>query len=61
MIDARQLTKRYGAKTAVDGLDFLDVSPGTTLAPTRQAWYAGNADYRYAPTGSDITRRWGLR
>ncbi|MFF3593207.1 ATP-binding cassette domain-containing protein [Streptomyces sp. NPDC002387] len=28
MIDARQLTKRYGAKTAVDGLDFL-VKPGT--------------------------------
>ncbi|MGW6358566.1 ABC transporter ATP-binding protein [Streptomyces sp. NPDC055092] len=28
MIDARQLTKRYGEKTAVDGLDFV-VKPGT--------------------------------
>ncbi|GGN32213.1 ABC transporter ATP-binding protein [Streptomyces fuscichromogenes] len=28
MIDARQLTKRYGDKTAVDGLDFV-VKPGT--------------------------------
>ncbi|WP_327575873.1 MULTISPECIES: ATP-binding cassette domain-containing protein [unclassified Streptomyces] len=28
MIDARQLTKRYGGKTAVDGLDFV-VKPGT--------------------------------
>ncbi|MGW5349787.1 ABC transporter ATP-binding protein [Streptomyces sp. NPDC004031] len=28
MIDARQLTKRYGEKTAVDGLDFT-VRPGT--------------------------------
>ena len=28
MIDARQLTKRYGEKTAVDGLEFL-VKPGT--------------------------------
>ena len=28
MIDARQLTKRYGEKTAVDGLDFT-VKPGT--------------------------------
>ncbi|MER8018245.1 ABC transporter ATP-binding protein [Streptomyces griseoluteus] len=28
MIDARQLTKRYGEKTAVDGLDFV-VRPGT--------------------------------
>src|SRR5215831_13477899 len=27
MIEARQLTKRYGDKTAVDGLDFL-VKPG---------------------------------
>lgn len=28
MIDARQLTKRYGEKTAVDGLDFV-VKPGS--------------------------------
>jgi ABC-2 type transport system ATP-binding protein len=28
MIDARQLTKKYGEKTAVDGLDFV-VKPGT--------------------------------
>ncbi|MFJ3799281.1 ATP-binding cassette domain-containing protein [Streptomyces sp. NPDC090088] len=28
MIDARQLTKRYGEKTAVDGLEFV-VKPGT--------------------------------
>ncbi|MFF9363780.1 ABC transporter ATP-binding protein [Streptomyces griseoluteus] len=28
MIDARRLTKRYGEKTAVDGLDFV-VKPGT--------------------------------
>lgn len=28
MIDARQLSKRYGEKTAVDGLDFV-VKPGT--------------------------------
>ncbi|MFE6156365.1 ATP-binding cassette domain-containing protein [Streptomyces sp. NPDC057889] len=28
MIDAQQLTKRYGEKTAVDGLDFV-VKPGT--------------------------------
>ncbi|MGY1496762.1 ABC transporter ATP-binding protein [Streptomyces sp. QTS52] len=28
MIDARQLTKKYGDKTAVDGLDFV-VKPGT--------------------------------
>ncbi|MER6983763.1 ATP-binding cassette domain-containing protein, partial [Streptomyces carpinensis] len=28
MIEARQLTKRYGEKTAVDGLDFV-VKPGT--------------------------------
>ncbi|MER7188412.1 ATP-binding cassette domain-containing protein, partial [Streptomyces hyaluromycini] len=28
MIDARQLTKRYGEKTAVDSLDFV-VKPGT--------------------------------
>src|SRR5436190_3535649 len=28
MIDARRLTKKYGEKTAVDGLDFV-VKPGT--------------------------------
>lgn len=38
MIDARQLTKKYGQKTAVDGLDFV-VQPGTAtgfLGPNRQ-------------------------
>jgi len=39
MIEARQLTKRYGDKTAVDGVDFT-VRPGLT-EPWRSAipWY----------------------
>ncbi len=39
MIEAQQLTKRYGEKTAVDGLDFT-VRPGTVtgfLGPTARA------------------------
>ena len=40
MIEARQLTKRYGEKTAVDGLDFT-VKPGTvdraSSGPTARA------------------------
>jgi filamentous hemagglutinin family protein len=53
-LDPAFFTQSGFSSYAIDGLDFLDVSAGTTVAPSRQSWYAANANYRFAPTGSDI-------
>ncbi|WP_317444751.1 ATP-binding cassette domain-containing protein [Streptomyces collinus] len=59
MIDARQLTKRYGDKTAVDGLDFV-VKPGTVTGFLGPNGAGKSTTMRMivgldAPTGGTVT------
>ncbi|WUH89800.1 ATP-binding cassette domain-containing protein [Streptomyces sp. NBC_00433] len=59
MIDARQLTKRYGAKTAVDSLDFT-VRPGTVTGFLGPNGAGKSTTMRMivgldAPTGGSVT------
>ncbi|MFE0387553.1 ABC transporter ATP-binding protein [Streptomyces bungoensis] len=59
MIDARQLTKRYGEKTAVDGLDFV-VKPGTVTGFLGPNGAGKSTTMRMivgldAPTGGTVT------
>jgi filamentous hemagglutinin family protein len=53
-LDPAFFTQGGFSSYAIDGLDFIDVSSGTTLAPTRQGWYVTSADFRTAPSGSAI-------
>jgi filamentous hemagglutinin family protein len=53
-LDPAFFTQGGFSSYAIDGLDFLDVSAGTTLAPTRASWYAASAGYRTAPSGSAV-------
>jgi len=39
---------------SLDGLAFLDVSAGTTIAPTRTSWWTPDSSYQRAATGSRI-------
>ncbi|MEU7057497.1 ATP-binding cassette domain-containing protein [Streptomyces sp. NPDC046197] len=59
MIDAQQLTKRYGEKTAVDGLDFT-VKPGTVTGFLGPNGAGKSTTMRMivgldAPTGGSVT------
>ncbi|WP_031523731.1 ABC transporter ATP-binding protein [Streptomyces sp. NRRL F-5123] len=59
MIDARELTKRYGEKTAVDGLDFT-VRPGTVTGFLGPNGAGKSTTMRMivgldAPTGGSVT------
>ena len=52
--DPGYFTRGGFSSFSLDGLAFLDVSAGTTLAPTRSSWWAPDSSYQRAATGSRI-------